>query len=80
MKTSIPKMKNVPIGNFGYAKVKAGSSLRDIGVTSVEKLNISTKDDYLKRLYIAFETTTDQKLKEFVYTQIKTILIQRGLW
>ena len=67
-------------GNISQPRRKAGSPLKDIGVTSVEKLNISTKDDYLKRLYIAFETTTDQKLTEFVYTQIKTILIQRGLW
>jgi hypothetical protein len=79
IKTSFRTKGNIT-GNFGVPKSKAGSPLKDIGITKVEKLNITTQDEYLKRLYIAFETTKDQKLKQFVYTQIKTILIQRGLW
>ena len=77
-----PKLRTqgVVSGNFGRAKVKAGSSLRDIGVTSVKVVNITKQEDYLKRLYAAFENTNDEKLKQFIYTEIKKIMIQRGEW
>ena len=55
-------------GNFGRAKTKAGSSMRDIGVTNVKVVNITKQEDYLKRLYAAFESTNDEKLKKFIYT------------
>ena len=67
-------------GNFGHNKVKAGSSLRDIGVTNAKVVNITKQEDYLKRLYVAFESTNDENLKKFIYTEIKKILIQRGEW
>jgi hypothetical protein len=67
-------------GNFGRAKTKAGSSMRDIGVTNVKVVNITKQEDYLKRLYAAFESTNDEKLKKFIYTEIKKIMIQRGEW
>lgn len=77
-----PKLRTqgVVSGNFGRAKVKAGSSLRDIGVTSVKVVNIIKQEDYLKRLYVAFENTNDENLKKFIYTEIKKIMIQRGEW
>ena len=67
-------------GNFGRAKVKAGSPLRDIGMTDAKVVKICTQENYLNRLYVAYETTEDTKLKEFVYTEIKKIMIQRGKW
>ena len=67
-------------GNFGRPKAKAGSSMRDIGVTNAKVVNVVKQEDYLKRLYAAFESTNDEKLKKFIYQQIKTILIQRGEW
>jgi hypothetical protein len=64
-------------GNFGKPKAKAGSTLNDIGGDG----NIgATQDEYLNRLYRAFDTTTDEKLKKFIYTQIRSILIQKGIW
>lgn len=77
-----PKLRTqgVVSGNFGRAKVKAGSSLRDIGVTNAKVVNIAKKEDYLKRLYVAFENTNDKNLKNFIYTEIKKIMIQRGEW
>ena len=64
-------------GNWGKPKVSAGSILNDIGGDG----NIgATQDEYLNRLYQAFDTTTDEKLKKFIYTQIKNILIQKGIW
>ena len=67
-------------GNFGRPKSKAGSSMRDIGVTNAKVVNVVKQEDYLKRLYAAFENTNDEKLKQFIYIEIKTILIQRGEW
>lgn len=67
-------------GNFGRPKSKAGSPLRDIGVTNAKVVNVVKQEDYLKRLYAAFENTNDEKLKQFIYIEIKTILIQRGEW
>ena len=67
-------------GNVGRAKTKAGSSLRDIGVTNAKVVNITKQEDYLKRLYVAFENTNDENLKKFIYTEIKKIMIQRGEW
>ena len=66
-------------GNFGRNKVKAGSNT-DIGLTQVEHINIVTQDEYLNRMYTAMDTTTDSKLKQFCYNEIKKILVQRGIW
>ena len=64
-------------GNFGRAKAKAGSSLNDLGGDG----NIgATQDEYLNRLYYAFDNTTDPKLRQFIYQEIKKILIQKGKW
>ena len=67
-------------GNFGRPKSKAGSSMRDIGITNAKVVNVVKQEDYLKRLYAAFENTNDEKLKQFIYTEIKKIMIQRGTW
>jgi hypothetical protein len=67
-------------GNFGRPKTKAGSSMRDIGVTNIKVVNVVKQEDYLKRLYAAFENTNDEKLKQFIYIEIKKIMIQRGEW
>jgi hypothetical protein len=67
-------------GAVSQPRRKAGSPLRDIGVTNTKVVNVVKQEDYLKRLYSAFESTNDEKLKKFIYQQIKTILIQRGEW
>jgi hypothetical protein len=64
-------------GNFGKPKSKAGSSLNEIGGDG----NIgATQDDYLNRLYYAFDNTTDPKLQRFIYSEIRKIHIKRGTW
>jgi hypothetical protein len=77
-----PKLRTqgVVSGNFGKSKVKAGSPLRDIGVTNTKVVKVNTQDDYLKRLYAAYDTTNDHKLKQFVFQEIRKIMIQRGEW
>jgi hypothetical protein len=64
-------------GNWGKSKVVAGSSLNDIGGDG----NIGvTQNEYLNRLYYAFDNTTEPKLRQFLYSEIKKIHIQRGTW
>jgi hypothetical protein len=77
-----PKLhtQGVVSGNFGRAKVKSGSPLKEIGVTKAKVVKCTTQDDYLNRLYVAFDETDDKKLKQFIYQQIRNIHIQRGTW
>jgi hypothetical protein len=64
-------------GNFGKSRVVAGSSLNDIGGDG----NIGlTQEQYLSRLYHAFDNTTEPKLRQFIYQEIKKILIQQNKW
>ena len=76
IKTKFRTKGNVT-GNFGLPRVKANSSLNDIGGNG----NIgTTQTEYLSRLYYAFDSTTDEKLRRFIYTEIRQILIQTGKW
>jgi hypothetical protein len=79
IKTSFRTKGNIT-GNFGVPKSKAGSPLRDIGATNAKVVKCITQDEYLNRLYIAFEKTIDPKLKNFIHQEIRKILIQRGIW
>ena len=67
-------------GNFGKNKVVAGSQLTDIGMSDKEFINVVTQDEYLSRMYQAFDTTDSPRLKQFCYTEIRNILVQRGIW
>lgn len=67
-------------GNFGKSKVKAGSTLNDIGMTTKDNIKCATQDEYLSRLYHAFDNTEDPKLKQFIYNEIRKIHVQRGTW
>ena len=67
-------------GAISQPRRKAGSPLKDIGVTSVKVVKCATQDDYLNRLYKAFDSTDDEKLKKFIYQQIRNIHIQRWTW
>ena len=64
-------------GNFGRPKSKAGSTLNDLGGSG----NIgASQDEYLSRLYRAFDSTTNKQLRQFAFIEIRKILIQRNLW
>jgi hypothetical protein len=67
-------------GNFGRPKAKAGSSMRDIGVTNAKVVNVVKQEDYLKRLYLVLDTSEDVKMRKFAYDEIKSILIKKGVW
>ena len=79
IKTSFRTKGNIT-GNFGVPKSKAGSPLKDIGVTNAKVVKCVTRDEYLTRLHLAYHKTTDEKLKQFIYNEIKKIMIQRGEW
>ena len=74
----IPKFRTS--GAISQPRRKAGSPLRDIGITKVKVVNVVKQEDYLKRLYLVLNTTEDVKMKKFAYDGIKKILIQRGEW
>jgi len=67
-------------GNFGRNKVQAGSILQEIGMSNKESIKCATQDEYLNRMYYAFDNTDDLKLRQFIYTEIRKILVQRGVW
>jgi hypothetical protein len=79
IKTKFRTKGNVT-GNFGVPKSKAGSPLNDIGVTNAKVVKCITQDEYLSRLYYAFDSTVDEKLRQFLYTEIKKIHIQNNNW
>lgn len=79
IKTSFRTKGNIT-GNFGVPKTKAGSPLNELGVTNAKVVKCTTQDEYLNRLYYAFDNTTDAKLRQFLYTEIKKIHVQRGTW
>jgi hypothetical protein len=79
IKTKLRTTGNIT-GNFGRPKSKAGSPLNEIGMTTKESIKCATQDEYLTRLYTAFDNTTDPKLKNFLYTEIRKIHVQRGTW
>ena len=61
-------------GVISQPRRKAGSSLNDLGGDG----NIgATQNEYLNRLYYAFDNTTEPKLRQFIYTEIKKIHIQQ---
>ena len=66
-------------GNFGRPKTKAGSNT-DIGYSDKDVVRVTTQDEYLNRLYVAFDNTESPKLRDFLYQEIRNILSQRGVW
>jgi hypothetical protein len=79
IKTKLRTKGNVT-GNFGLPRVKANSPLNDIGVTNTKVVKCATQTEYLNRLYFAFDNTTDEKLRRFIYTEIRSIHIQNNTW
>jgi hypothetical protein len=67
-------------GNFGLPRVKANSPLNDIGVTNAKVVKCATQTEYLNRLYVSFDNTTDTELRKFLYQEIRSIHIQKGTW
>jgi len=67
-------------GNFGRNKVKAGSSMRGIGETNAKVVKMTTQEEYLQRLRNAYGCTDNPRMREFIFLEIRKILVQRGQW
>ena len=67
-------------GAISQPRRKAGSSMRDIGITKAKVVNVVMQEDYLKRLYLILDTNKDEKMRKFAYEEIRKMLIQRGEW
>jgi hypothetical protein len=57
-------------GNFGHSKTKAGSPLKDIGVTKAQVVQIAPRVEYINRMMQVWRTTPDTKMKEFAYREL----------
>ena len=58
-------------GNFGKAKVKAGSGLNDVPSNQRDSLgNFPRVDEYAERLRDAYSKTSDQRLRAFILTEL----------
>lgn len=66
-------------GNFGRPKTRTNGNT-NLGLTKAEHINITTQDEYLNRMIVAYHNTQDSKLKSFCYNEIKRIKQQRGEW
>ena len=67
-------------GNFGRPKVKAANNAQ-LGVTHLEHIHrLVTHDEYLDRMYRAYELADTARLKQHCFEEIRRILIQRNLW
>lgn len=67
-------------GNISQPRRKAGSPLNDIGVSNKKVVKVVNPEDYLARLYHAYDKTDDPKLKRFLFEQIRAKLIQSNRW
>jgi hypothetical protein len=70
-----PKLRTS--GTVSQPRRKAGSSLNELGGDGSIG---ATQNEYLNRLYYAFDNTTDPKLRQFLYQEIRKIHVQRGTW
>jgi len=66
-------------GNWGRPKVRTNGN-NQLGMTTRENISITKKEDYIKRMYQVLDTTTNPKLKQFAYNEIKMYMIQTGRW
>ena len=75
IKTSeLLRTKGALTGNFGRAKVRAGSALADLGVSDRETVgNLPTQDEYLRRLQAALGKTDDARLAGFILSEIRKL-------
>ena len=67
-------------GNFGRPKTRTNGN-SDLGYTKKDHINmITSKEDYISKMYQILDTTDDQKISNFAYSEIKKYLIQTGQW
>ena len=66
-------------GNFGRPKTKTNGN-NELGLTTKENISVTRKSDYINRMYQVLDTTTDRKIQQFAYDEIRKYLIQTNQW
>ena len=66
-------------GNFGRNKVKTNGN-NELGLTEKKNINVTRKSEYINRMYQVLDTTTDRKIQQFAYDEIRKYLIQTNQW
>jgi hypothetical protein len=66
-------------GNFGRNKVRTNGN-SELGLTTKENISVTRKSDYINRMYQVLDTTTDRKIQQFAYDEIRKYLIQTNQW
>lgn len=57
-------------GNFGHAKSKAGSPLREIGETKTETVRIAQRSEYIERMLVIYLNPPSASMREFAYREL----------
>ena len=58
-------------GNFGRPKTRTNGN-SNLGYTKKDNINMITcKEDYIAKMYQILDATTDQKIRNFAYSEIK---------
>ena len=67
-------------GNFGKSKVRTNGN-SELGYTTRESISpVTTKSEYIQRMYEVLDTATDVKIQRFAYHEIRSYMIQTNQW
>ena len=66
-------------GNFGRNKVRTNGN-NELGLTEKKNISVTRKSEYINRMYQVLDTTTDRKIQQFAYDEIRKYLIQTNQW
>lgn len=69
IKTKLRTQGNVT-GNFGRNKVKSGSPLMSLGLSSAEKVSIPSRRSYIEKMLYIYNSHADPKMVEFAYYEL----------
>jgi len=79
IKTKLRTEGNVT-GNFGRPKTRTNGN-PDLGYTARESISpVTTKSEYIQRMYEVLDTATDVKIQRFAYHEIRSYMIQTNQW
>ena len=79
IKTKLRTEGNVT-GNFGRPKTRTNGN-SELGYTAKESISpVTTKSEYIRRMYEVLDTVTDVKMQRFAYNEIRSYMIQTNQW
>ncbi len=64
------RTKGTHTGNFGKARVKAGSKLADLGHSDKDVIRIAPREEYIKKMILLYETAPTKQLQCFAYQEL----------